>query len=63
MMTMNHLYEHIRGLRYINWVRCSTKRQADTSLTDQLRMLNEFAGDLEMTHIDNVVLDGISGLT
>lgn len=42
-------------------VRCSTTGQADTSIDDQLVVLAAFAREHEMAHVDDVVLEGVSG--
>ncbi len=51
----------LQGKRFINWVRCSTDHQAGTSIPDQIALLNDFAAKAGMIHIDNVILDGVSG--
>lgn len=51
----------LTGKRYINWARCSTDSQAETSIPDQLRLLTAFADRAGMIHVDNVVLDGVTG--
>ena len=50
----------LAGKRYINLVRCSTDQQTDTSIPAQLDLLNGFAAR-GMIHIDDIVLDGVSG--
>jgi len=49
------------GKRYINLVRCSTDQQTETSIPAQLDLLNEFAATRGMIHVDDVILDGVSG--
>lgn len=51
----------LAGKRYINLVRCSSSKQADTSLVDQLALLNDYAARHGMTHVDDVLVDGVSG--
>jgi hypothetical protein len=54
-------FPELKGKRYLGWVRCSTKAQADTSIGDQLAVLRAFADEHEMVHVDDVVLDGVTG--
>src|SRR5687768_2382967 len=49
-----------RGMRYIRIVRCSTKGQADTSIDDQLALLDVFAREHQMVHVDDLRLEGLS---
>lgn len=49
------------GKRYINLIRCSSAHQGDTSIPDQLQLLQQFAQSQGMIHVDNVILDGVSG--
>ena len=51
----------LKGKRYINLVRCSTDRQSDTSIPDQLKLLDAFAEQHGMAHVDDVSLDGVTG--
>src|SRR5206468_4192265 len=51
----------LRRQRYINLVRCSSAKQTETSVPDQLKLLNAFADQHEMVHVDDVVLDGVTG--
>jgi DNA invertase Pin-like site-specific DNA recombinase len=51
----------LAGKRYINLVRCSSSKQADTSLVDQLALLSDYAARHGMTHVDDVLVDGVSG--
>ncbi len=53
--------EQLAGKRYINLVRCSTDQQTETSIPAQLELLNRFATGHGMIHVDNIVLDGVSG--
>ena len=57
MSTQNKLM----GKRCINLVRCSTDQQAETSIPAQLELLYKFATAMGMTHVDDIVLDGVSG--
>lgn len=62
---MNTPYEtnDLAGQRYLNWVRCSTVGQAGTSIPDQLQPMNAFGGRCKMTHVGDIVLAGVSGLS
>jgi DNA invertase Pin-like site-specific DNA recombinase len=51
----------LKGKRYLNWVRCSSTKQSDTSISDQLALLNEFATRHGMVHIDDILVDGVTG--
>jgi hypothetical protein len=51
----------LNGKRYINLVRCSTHGQADTSIDDQLNVNKAFATQHGMVHVDDVVLEGVTG--
>ncbi len=51
----------LQGKRYIGLLRCSTHGQADTSIVDQRRVLEAFARDQGLVHVDDVVLGGVSG--
>lgn len=51
------------GRRYIGLIRCSTTQQSDTSIPDQIKVLRAFGVEHEMVHVDDVVLDGVSGST
>jgi DNA invertase Pin-like site-specific DNA recombinase len=53
----------LKGRRYICLVRCSTDQQTDTSIPDQLRLLNAFAREHEMVHAGgkDIILGGVSG--
>lgn len=53
--------ELLIGKRYINFVRCSTDQQTETSIPAQLELLNKFAKTIGMIHVDDIVLDGVSG--
>lgn len=59
-MTSNFENDRLRGKRYIRLVRCSTKGQADTSVSDQLGVLDAFAKPRGMVHVDDLVLEGLS---
>src|SRR5262249_22095795 len=52
---------NLKGRKYLCLVRCSTSEQADTSIPDQLNLLNAFAAEHQMIHIDDVILDGVTG--
>jgi hypothetical protein len=55
-------YEHLKGRRFINLVRCSKDEQADTSPIDQNNILIEFGVERGMIHAgDDKVLAGVSG--
>src|SRR5439155_26381569 len=60
-MPINNPVNKLMGRRYIRFVRCSTKGQADTSIDDQLALLDKFARERGMVHVDDVLLDGVSG--
>lgn len=49
------------GKRYIALVRASDAKEGTTSTQAQLAMLHEKAASLKMLHVDDVVLDGVSG--
>jgi hypothetical protein len=49
------------GRKYISLARCSTNQQADTSIPDQLKVLRAFGDENDMTYIDSIILDGITG--
>src|SRR5579862_4964218 len=51
----------LSGKRYINLVRCSTDQQTETSIPAQLELLNAFGAANQMHHVDDVILDGVSG--
>ncbi len=53
----------LKGLRYINWARCSTGGQTETSIPDQINMLNGFGTHHQMTHVGDMILEGVSGLS
>ena len=59
-MKMNGRTE-LRGRRYLCLVRCSTAQQTDTSIPDQLKLLRAFGDEHDLVHVDDVVLDGVSG--
>jgi len=50
----------LRGKRFISLVRCSTKEQVDTSVGDQIALLEDFAKRNEMTKVDEVRVEGVS---
>ena len=52
---------NLQGKRYISLVRCSTASQADTSIEDQLVVVDAFAREHEMVHVGDVMLEGVSG--
>lgn len=54
-------HPHLKGRRFINLVRCSSAEQADTSIPDQLKLLNAFAEQNGMLHVDDMILDGVTG--
>src|SRR5690348_10775502 len=54
-------FPELRGLRYRGWVRCSTKDQGETSVPDQLAVFRGFAAEHELVHVDDVILDGVTG--
>jgi ElaB/YqjD/DUF883 family membrane-anchored ribosome-binding protein len=54
---------HLLGRHYVSLVRCSTNQQTDTSIPDQLKLLNAFGDECGMVHVDDVILDGVSGST
>ena len=55
-------YEHLRGRRFINLVRCSTDEQADTSPADQAALLCAFGREHGLIHAGgDVVLEGVTG--
>jgi hypothetical protein len=58
-------YPDLEGLRYLCLVRCSSAKQADTSIPDQLKLLKAFADENGMIHAegDDVVLPNVSGST
>ena len=60
-MQNNNPMNRLRGKRYIRFVRCSTKGQADTSIDDQLALLDKFARERGMVHVDDLILEGVSG--
>lgn len=51
----------LEGKRYIALARCSTAGQADTSIPDQLQLINTFANENQMIHVSDVELDGVTG--
>ena len=51
----------LRGKRYLCHVRCSTFQQSDTSIPDQLKLLRAFGDENGMIHVDDIILDGVSG--
>ena len=53
--------EQICGKRYINLVRCSSDVQTETSIPAQLELLNKEGLGLGGIHVDDVILDGVSG--
>ena len=60
-MTDKNSFDDLKGLGYIHWVRCSTKAQVDTSVPDQLHVENGFGILHGMKHVDDMILEGISG--
>ncbi|HZN68085.1 MAG TPA: recombinase family protein [Tepidisphaeraceae bacterium] len=58
---MNKTNDTLDGKRYINLVRCSSAKQADTSIPDQLKLLNSFAVARGMVHVADEILDGVTG--
>jgi hypothetical protein len=60
---MNGKLPHLAGKRYVNLIRCSTFQQSDTSIPDQQKLLDAFGNQHGMTHVDDVILDGVSGST
>lgn len=59
-LSNNSPTNNLMGKRYIRFVRCSTKMQADTSIDDQLALLDAFARQHGMIHVDDFVLEGVS---
>jgi hypothetical protein len=53
--------QKLTGKRYIALARCSTKGQADTSIEDQLRVINAYARTHEMIFVDSIRLEGVTG--
>ena len=49
------------GKRYLCLVRCSTFQQSDTSIPDQLKLLRAYGDQQGMTHVGDIILDGVSG--
>jgi hypothetical protein len=54
-------HPHLFGRSYVCLARCSTAQQADTSIPDQLKLLRAFGDEQGMVHVDNVILDGVTG--
>jgi hypothetical protein len=61
-MTSQNERDDLGGMKYINWVRCSTRGQVDTSIEDQLTLLNTYGERRGMIHAGDARLDGVSGL-
>jgi DNA invertase Pin-like site-specific DNA recombinase len=57
---MNEGYNYT-GKRFIALVRASDAKEGTTSTQAQLAMLHEKAAELKMTHVADVVLDGVTG--
>jgi hypothetical protein len=53
--------EKLNGRRYVALVRCSTDQQTETSIPDQLKLLDAFAAENGMISAGTVILDGVSG--
>jgi hypothetical protein len=51
----------LHNKRYISLLRCSSPGQIDTSIDDQRRVLDAFALEQGMVHVDEVILPGVSG--
>ena len=58
---MSNGYERLRGKNCIGLVRCSTAKQADTSIPDQKKALTTFAERHGLTVVDVIALEGVSG--
>jgi hypothetical protein len=61
---MTESQSRLAGLRYARLVRCSTDPQADTSIPDQIRVLDECARQFGLVHAGpdaDFILPGISG--
>ena len=56
-------FSHLAGRRYLCLIRCSTFQQSDTSIPDQKKLLRAFGDEHGMNHVDDVILDGVSGST
>lgn len=51
----------LQGKRCIALARCSTPGQIDTSIDEQLNLLEQFARDQQMVIVDRITLGGVSG--
>lgn len=49
------------GRKYLCLARCSTAKQAGTSIPDQLKLLRAFGDEQEMQYVDSISLDGVTG--
>lgn len=58
---MSDEYERLRGKRCVALVRCSTLKQANTSIPDQIRAIEAFADKHGLIVIDTIILEGVSG--
>jgi hypothetical protein len=52
---------NLQGKRYIGLLRCSSAKQADTSIDDQRRVLEVYAREHGLIPVDYVSLGGVSG--
>lgn len=53
--------DRLKGKRYFGLVRCSLGRQAETSIPDQLGLLDNWGAERGMTKVGEKVLDGVRG--
>src|SRR5687768_16117877 len=58
---MSDEYERLSGKRCIALVRCSTLKQANTSIPDQISAIQAFAEEYGLIIIDIIILEGVSG--
>jgi DNA invertase Pin-like site-specific DNA recombinase len=49
------------GRRYLCQIRCSTNQQVETSIPDQVKLLRAFGDQHDMTYVDSVILEGVTG--
>src|SRR4051812_47695865 len=54
-------FARLRGKYCLGLVRCSTMKQADTSIPDQIAALRKFADDHGLIITDTIILEGVSG--
>ena len=61
MPSFDDRYARLRGSRYIGLIRCSSLGQADTSIPDQLKVLETFAETYGLVCAGPSASKGISG--